>query len=137
MRTFQHVPIDQRLDLLKVMAHATPLMQAVMFLMIAAALACLAVWARQAIAARQPGPARADSALAFLGGVLVAAPLFAFASAAYEMLHMSLGIANLRPIPDLIDLAPGFAEMSLLVFLGFVASGVAAAARAHLKLKTL
>src|SRR4051812_291989 len=111
MQTFQHVPVEQRLDLLKVMAHATPLMQAVMFLMIAAALACVALWGNQALAARRRGSIVSGSGVAFLTGVLAAAPLFAVAAAAYEMLHMSLGIANLRPEPRLTDLAPGFAEM--------------------------
>lgn len=133
MPIYAPVPEAQRLTLVKVLEHATHLNQLIFALLIGSALVSAAIWAVQAT---RPAPSRAGAGLAFLSGVLVVSPLLALAAAAYQLTHMSLGVANLRPTPDVATLAPGFAEMSLLVFLGLAAAGVAAAGRVHLSLRS-
>jgi hypothetical protein len=124
------MPVDQRLDLLKVFAHAQPVVQVFLFLLIVLLVASVAVWIGQL------SPSRRSSGRgeATLSAILVAAPLFGLTAAAYGLLDMSIGIANVRPTPDLTILAPGFAEASLCILLGLLAASLAAAFRAHLRL---
>ena len=135
MQSFQVLPIDQRLTLLKVLANAKPTVQLVWFGLFLAVLVSVAVWAVLAAPGRRAEDI-ARKGLAFLSAVLIAAPLFGFAAAAYDLLDMSIGIANVRPTPDLIVLAPGFAEASLCVLLGLLAAALAATFRAHLRAAT-
>jgi len=126
----QAVPLEHRLTLLKVLAHATPTVQVVVFGLLAAVLVSVAVWAVQ----MAPGRRResTEASLAFLSAVLTAGPLFGLAAASYGLLDMSIGLANVRPTPDVTVLAPGFAEASLCLLLGVLAAAVAAGFRAHL-----
>jgi hypothetical protein len=126
----QSVPIDQRLSLLAILAHAKPVVLVLMFLMFALLIAAVAVWIGQLAQGRR----NAERGESLLSAVLVAAPLFGLTAAAYDLLDMSIGIANVRPAPDLTILAPGFAEASLCILLGLLAASVAASLRAHLRL---
>jgi hypothetical protein len=132
LQIFQLVPIDQRLNLLKVLADAKPAIQVVVFGLALAVLTSVAVWAVLAAGRRTEDVVR--KGLAFLSAVLVAAPLFGLTAAVYDLLDISIGIANTRPEANLIALAPGFAEVSLCVLLGLLAASLAAAFRAHLRL---
>jgi hypothetical protein len=124
------MPVDQRLDLLKVFTHAQPVVQGFLFLLIVLLVAAVVVWIGQLTPGRR-GPSRGEAALS---AILVAAPLFGLTAAAYGLLDMSIGLANVRPSPDLTVLAPGFAQASLCILLGLLAAALAAAFRAHLRL---
>lgn len=124
------MPADNRLDLLKVFAHAHPVVQVFLFILMVLLIASIVVWIGQLAPGRRGSP-RGE---AVLSAILVAAPLFGLTAAAYGLLDMSIGIANVRPSPDLTVLAPGFAEASLCILLGLLAASLAAAFRAHLRL---
>lgn len=119
---------ETRLNLLGVFAHATVPVQAIMAGLMAAALTSLAIWASQ-ITARTPGAGR----LAFLSGVTAASPLLGLAAATYSLLNSCIGIANVRPVPDLTTLAPGLAEALTSVLLALLAAVIALVARRHLE----
>jgi biopolymer transport protein ExbB/TolQ len=132
MQAVQAVPIDQRLNLLGVLAHAKPVVQVFLFLMFVMLIAAVATYVTQLAQGRRD----ATRGEALLSAVLVAAPLFGLTAAAYGLMDMSIGIANVRPTPDLTVLAPGFAEAGLCILLGLLAASFAAAFRAHLRLST-
>jgi len=119
---------ETRLNLLGVFAHATVPVQAIMAGLMAAALASLAIWASQ-LTAKTPGAGR----LAFLSGVTAASPLLGLAAATYSLLNSCIGIANVRPAPDLTTLAPGLAEALTSVLLALLAAVIALIARRHLE----
>ena len=125
----QAVPANQRLDVLQVFADATPVVQLLMFILICLLIASVAVWVGQMAQGRR----RAGLGDTLLSGVLVSAPLIGLTAAAYDLLNMSIGAANVRPAPNLTVLAPGFAEASLCILLGLLAASFAAAFRAHLR----
>jgi hypothetical protein len=125
----QAVPVDQRLTLLGVVTHAKPVVEVFMFLMFVMLIAAVVVWVMQLTGRRDPE--RGES---LLSTVLVTAPLFGLTAAAYGLMDMSIGIANVRPAPDLTILAPGFAEAGLCILLGLLAASLAAAFRAHLRI---
>jgi hypothetical protein len=120
--------VTHHLTLIDIFAHAKPVVQVFLFLMIVLLIAAVAVWVGQLSGRRG---ARGETVLS---SVLVAAPLFGLTAAAYGLLDMSIGIANVSPEPNLTILAPGFAEASLCILLGLLAASLAAAFRAHLRL---
>jgi len=122
--------MTHHLTLVEVFAHAQPVVKAFLFLMFVLLIADVAVWVGQLSGRRS---ARGETVLS---SVLVAAPLFGLTAAAYGLLDMSIGIANVSPEPSLTVLAPGFAEASLCILLGLLAASLAAAFRAHLRLST-
>ena len=126
---YQPVPVDQRLDLLKILTHAKPVVEVLLFLLFVMLIAAVVVWALQLTGRRDPGQGEG-----VLSTVLVTAPLFGLTAAAYGLMDMSIGIANVRPAPDLTVLAPGFAVAGLCILLGLLAASFAAAFRAHLRL---
>jgi hypothetical protein len=126
----QPIPVDQRLNLIQVLMHAKPVVQVFLFILVVLLIAAVVVWISQLAQSRRDAT-RSDG---LLSAVLVAAPLFGLTAAAYGLLDMSIGIANVRPSPDLTVLAPGFAEASLCILLGLLAASLAAAFRAHLRL---
>jgi hypothetical protein len=102
-----------------VVAHAAPLLQLVM-----AALA-LATIAAVAIAAIKLAGRRLDGGSAFLSGLRLGGPLTGALGAAFSGFRMSLGLTTVAPQTPLSVLAPGFAEMTLLLCLGLFAGAVA------------
>jgi biopolymer transport protein ExbB/TolQ len=122
--------VPHHLTLIDVFAHAKPVVQVFLFLLFMLLIAAVAVWAVQ-LSGRRGGQGET-----ILSSVLVAAPLFGLTAAAYGLLDMSIGIANVQPEPNLTILAPGFAEASLCILLGLLAASLAAAFRAHLRLTT-
>ena len=128
---YQPVPVDQRLTLLGILTHAKPVIEVFLFLMFVMLIAAVVVWVMQLTGRRDPQ--RGESVLSM---VLVTAPLFGLTAAAYGLMDMSIGIANVRPAPDLTILAPGFAEAGLCILLGLLAASFAAAFRAHLRLSS-
>lgn len=132
MQTIQPITVGDRLTLLRILIHATPVVQVVLLGLILAVLTSVAVWAVLAAPGRRDESARAHG-LAFLSAVFTCAPLFGLAAAAYGLMNMSIGLANLRPTPDFHVLAPGLAEASLSILLGALAAALASALRTHLR----
>jgi biopolymer transport protein ExbB/TolQ len=120
--------MTHHLTLIDVFAHAKPVVQVFLFLLFVLLIAAVVAWAGQ-ISGR-----RSERNETVLSSVLVAAPLFGLTAAAYGLLDMAIGIANVQPEPNLTILAPGFAEASLCILLGLLAASLAAAFRAHLRL---
>lgn len=112
-----------------VIAHATPVVTAIMLLLAAASLAAVSLWGLQAAQGERAGAARKARRLAMLSAISTSAPLFGLAAAAYTLLNCSIGLANVSPTPSLAVLAPGFAEALMSVMLGLFAAALAAAGR--------
>src|SRR5947209_10944390 len=113
----QAVPVDQRLTLLGIVTHAKPVVEVFLFLMFVMLIAAVVVWAMQLAGRRD-----AERGEGVLSMVLVTAPLFGLTAAAYGLMDMSIGIANVRPAPDLTVLAPGFAEAGLCLLLALLSA---------------
>ena len=128
-QALQAVPADQRLSLVGIVTHAKPVVEVFLLLMFVMLIAAVVAWALQLGGRRDR--TKTESVLS---AVLTAAPLFGLTAAAYGLMDMSIGIANVRPAPDLTILAPGFAEAGLCILLGLLAASLAAAFRAHLRL---
>src|SRR5690349_12257442 len=127
------VPAADRLTFPRVIADASVEVQVLMALMAGAALAAVAVWA---ISLGKVGKGDARGVAAALGRLKIvrsgASPL-GFLTAAYVLFNGFIGISNVRPTPDMTVLAPGFAEATLAVMLGLLASAVAVICERHLE----
>lgn len=131
IQAIQAVSGDQRLTLVGIVTHAKPVVEVFLVLMFVMLIAAVVVWALEVSGRRDRS--RTEG---LLSAVLTAAPLFGLTAAAYGLMDMSIGVANVRPAPDLTVLAPGFAEAGLCILLGLLAASVAAAFRAHLRLSS-
>jgi hypothetical protein len=129
MQTVQVIPVDQRLTLIGIVTHAKPVVEVFLVLLLVMLIAAVVAWVMQLAGRRDDAPGEG-----VLSAVLVAAPLFGLTAAAYGLLDMCIGIANVRPAPDLTILAPGLAEASFCILLGLLAASLAVAFRAHLRL---
>jgi hypothetical protein len=118
----------ERLNLIGVYAHASPLMKVVLFGLTAAVVAAVAVWAIQAL-----GRGRHRGGVAYLSAQAAAAPLFGLFGMTYALLSGFIGIANVRPAPNLTVLAPGLAEAALSLGLGLLAAAIATVGRHYLQ----
>ena len=126
-------PAAERLSLSGVFTDAALINQALMALLILGAVASIVIWA---LALPQVNRADARGLAGSLGRLRVirsAAALLGFFAAAYTLLNLFIGIANVRPAPSLTMLAPGFAEATLAVMLGLFAAAVAVVAERHLE----
>jgi hypothetical protein len=103
-----------------IFADAAPLPKALMLGLLVAMLAGVVVAVRKLAS----GPRLAGGS-AFISGLRMGGPIAGILGGAYAALRMSLGIANVPYEPTLKVLAPGFAEVSALVALGFLAGAVA------------
>ena len=72
------------------------------------------------------GP-RLTGGSAYLSALRVGGPLLGLLGAAYVGLFMFIGITNAPTPPTITELAPGLAEIVMLLVLGFLAGGVAVA----------
>lgn len=127
------VPSAERLTVGDVFADASTEMQAVMFLLLAAAAASVVVWA---LSLGKVGKADAKGlagALARLRIVRSAGVPLGCLAAAYVMFSSFLGISNVRPAPSLTVVAPGLAEATLAIMLGLLATTVAVVCERHLE----
>ena len=127
------VPPGERLTFGGVIAHASPEVQILMALMAAGAAGAVAVWA---MSLGKVGQGDAKAVAGALGRLKIvrsgAAPL-GFLTGAYVLFCGFLGIANVRPTPTLTIMAPGFAEATLAIMLGLLASAVAVICERHLE----
>lgn len=121
--------VAPRLTGFGVLANATPVVQAIMLLLVAASLTAVALWGLQAAQGDRAGPVRKAKRLAMLSAISGSAPLFGLAAASYTLLNGCIGLSNVRPTPDLATVAPGLAEAMMATMLGLLAAAIAAAAR--------
>lgn len=125
------VDLDRRLNLMKVIAHAQPLVQVLLLAILLLVAASIALWARQLAGARRAS----DRADALLSAVLVGAPLLGLMAGAYGVMDMFIGAANVVATPGLAALSPGFAEVGFCVLSGLTAAFFAVAFRTHLRIR--
>lgn len=131
--TFTVVPGDQRLTMAGVVADAAPEVQIMMAVLTLATLASAAVWAGSLGKVGRGDAKGLASALARLRIVRSGATPLGFFAAAYVMFGGFLGAANVRPAPSLTVMAPGFAEATLAIMLGLLATTVAVVCERHLE----
>lgn len=125
------VPPDQRLTVFGVVGDAAIEVQVMMALLMLGAIGAVAVWS---ISLGKVGDAkRAAGALGRLRIVRSGAAPLGFATASYVVLAGFIGVSNVRPTPSLTVMAPGFAEATLAVMLGLLASAIAVICERHLE----
>lgn len=100
--------------------NASPTMKGLMFVLIVAALAAIAVTVRKVLS----GP-RLTGGSAFLQALRLGGPLIGLLGAAYNILIINIAIANIGQQPSYPVLAPGVAEAIFLFVLGLVTGVVA------------
>jgi hypothetical protein len=119
---------EHRLAIGGVFTHAKPLIMLIFAGLIVAIAYAAFVYIRGLIARRgQP-----VGGLVFLSALSAGGPLIGVFGAAYGLLDMSIGIANVRPEATLVVLAPGFAEAMLSISLGLLAGAIATVGHRHL-----
>jgi len=127
------VPAAERLTVGDVFADASTEMQAVLFLLLAAAAASVVVWAMSLGKVGKADAKGLAGALARLRIVRSAGVPLGCLAAAYVMFSSFLGISNVRPAPSLTVVAPGLAEATLAIMLGLLATTVAVICERHLE----
>lgn len=130
---YQIVPPAERLTLLRVLANATPSVQLLMVLLIAATLVAVVIWAASLPKVGQGDAKGLAGALGRLRIVRSSGALLGLLAASITLLSGFIGMANVRPTPSLAVLAPGWAEAALAVMLGLLASSIAVICERHLE----
>ena len=113
---------EERLTPAGVFFDADPLVKLVMLVLLLATVAAAVVGAVKLAS----GP-RLTGGSAYLSALRLGGPLLGLLGAAYVGLFMFIGISNAPTPPSMTVLAPGLAEIVLLLVLGFLAGGVAVA----------
>ena len=113
------VPAMQPLTLATVAMNAAPVPKLIILVLLLSAAAAVVVCIGKLIS----GP-RLSGGSAFLPGLRFGGPLAGLLGAALTGMHMALGIANVGTVPANI-LARGYAEILLLLVLGFFTGAVA------------
>ncbi|MDP3748024.1 MAG: hypothetical protein Q8Q88_13360 [Phenylobacterium sp.] len=103
-----------------VFANAHPIVQGVMAVLIACSVAAVIVGARKVAS----GPHLAGGS-AFLSGLRLGGPLIGCLGAAYTALMIFLGISNVPSPAPMKVIAPGLAEVTLMLGLGLLCGVVA------------
>jgi biopolymer transport protein ExbB/TolQ len=129
------VPAAERLSLGRVYANASIPMKLVLWGLTAAVVAAIVIWAVQTLRLSQRRSDGVAGGVAYLSAQAAAAPLFGLFGMTYALLSGFIGIANVRPTPNLTVLAPGLAEASLSLGLGLLAAAIAVVGHRHLKAK--
>ncbi|MGA0604969.1 hypothetical protein ACO2Q0_03130 [Phenylobacterium sp. VNQ135] len=127
------VPVAERLTFGGVFADASLEVQIAMALMIAGAIASLVIWAMNLSKVGRADTRALAGGLGWLKIIRSAGVLLGVLTASFILLAGFIGVANVRPTPSLTVLAPGFAEASLAVMLGLLASTVAVICERHLE----
>jgi len=127
------VPPSERLTFAGVVADASPEVQAMLALMALATIAAVAVWATSLGKVGKGDAKGVAGALGRLRIVRSGAVPLGFFTACYVLFHSFIGMANVRPVPSLTVMAPGFAEATLAIMLGLLATAVAVICERHLE----
>lgn len=130
---YTRVPPSERLGVGEVFGDAAPEVQLVMVLLLAGTVWSLIVWAMSLSKVGQGDAKAVATALGRLRIVRSGGVMLGLLGAAYNVFSSALGIANVRPAPDITVMAPGLAEASLCVMLGLLASTVAVICERHLE----
>ncbi|MET0271610.1 MAG: MotA/TolQ/ExbB proton channel family protein [Phenylobacterium sp.] len=133
--TFTVVPPEDRLTVVRVFFDADIVMKILMAGLAIAAVIAIVVWVVQASRLGRRRSAGFEGATAYLMALSAAGPMIGFFGSAYTLFAGSLGLANVRPVPTISILAPGFAEALLAAMLGLLAASIAVIGRQHLKAK--
>jgi hypothetical protein len=127
------VPAAERLHVGRVFADASPEMQLVFALLLAATVGAVVIWA---LSLGKVGKGDAKAVAGALGRLRIirsgGTPLGAL-GASYVLFAGFIGIANVRPTPAIAVLAPGWAEAALAVMLGLLATTVGVLCERHLE----
>ncbi|UDF05131.1 hypothetical protein [Asticcacaulis sp. AND118] len=105
---------------LTIFQHAAMPVQVLILGLLAATAAAIAVCIRKLL----QGPRLAGSS-AFLKGLRLGGPLAGLVGAAFGTLNMTIGLANVKTVPPVAVLAPGWAEIASLILLGLITGSVA------------
>jgi hypothetical protein len=114
------MPTHAPMTLLTVLSHAPLFVTIVMLLLLGLSIAAAAVGAGKL----RPGAPLAGGS-AFLSNLRWGGPMTGLLGGAYGGLNMLLGIANAADEPPMPVLAPGLAEMVLLISLGLITGIIA------------
>jgi hypothetical protein len=112
--------VPGRLTPVVVFRNAAPPMKLAMALLLVAAIAAIVICVMKLL----PGK-RLSGGSAFVSGLRLGGPVVGIYGASYSGLNMTLGLANLPVTPPMNVLAHGFAEVMLLIGIGFFAGAVA------------
>ena len=113
---------QERLTPAGVFFDSDPLVKLVMAVLLAATIAAAVV----GVMKLSSGP-RLTGGSAYLSALRLGGPLLGLLGAAYVGLFMFIAISNAPTAPTMTQLAPGLAEIVMLLVLGFLAGGVAVA----------
>lgn len=127
------VPPAERLSFGDVFADASVEVQVAMALMIAGAIAAVIIWGLSLSKVGSADTKALAGGLGWLKIIRSAGVLLGVLTASFILLAGFIGISNVRPTPSLTVLAPGFAEATLAVMLGLLASTVAVICERHLE----
>jgi len=103
-----------------VFADAAPAMKLIMVLLLVSAIAAIVVTVLKVLS----GP-RLTGGSAYLQALRLGGPLIGLLGAAYNVLMINIGIANIGEQPPYNVLAPGVAEAAFIFVLGLIAGVVA------------
>ena len=111
---------QQRLTPAGVFFDASPEVKLVMAVLLVATIAATVVGVMKLMS----GP-RLTGGSAYLSALRLGGPLLGLLGAAYVGLFLFIAVSNAPTAPSFTDLAPGLAEIVMLLVLGFLAGGVA------------
>jgi hypothetical protein len=123
------MPAPSTLTIVDVFTHAKP----IVMLVFAGLILAMAYAAFLYIGGMATRRGERPRGLAFLAALAGGGPLIGLFGAAYGILDMCIGIANVRPAPTMTVLAPGYAEAALSVSLGLLAGAIAVIGHRHLR----
>jgi len=123
------VPTPPALTIIDVFTHAKPIVMLVFTGLILATAYAAFLYASGLATRRGERP----RSLTFLSALAAGGPLLGLFGAAYGLMDMCIGIANVRPAPSVTVLAPGYAEAGLSVTLGLLAGAIAVIGHRHLR----
>ena len=118
------VPPAERLTFGGVFADADIVVQTLMLLMILGTIAAIAIWGMSLPKVGKGDAKAAAGALGWLKIIRSAGAPLGVLTASYTLLAGFIGLANVRPAPTISVLAPGWAEATLAVVLGMLATTV-------------
>ena len=127
------VPVSERLTIGRVFADATLEVQVAFAVLLVSVIAAVVIWAMSLPKVGQADARGLAGALGRLRIVRAGAAPLGFLAASYTLFCGFLGMANVRPLPTITVLVPGWAEAALAVMLGLLATFVAVVCERHLE----
>ncbi len=119
--------VAERLTFIGLVTHAKPVVMLVLAGLAVSTVIASAVWIGELA-----GRPASRGGRTFLHALAGAGPLIGLFGAAYGLMDSFIGVANVRPVPTLSILAPGYAEALLSVTLGLLAGAIATIAHRQL-----